>query len=509
MIDPHFWWYVTRASGIIAWALLTLSVVWGVLLATKLLRRVAEPARLEDLHRFLGLVALIMTGLHVVSLMLDGWLHLTLQQALVPGMSPYRTLPVAIGIVSMYLVVIVYLTSLVRKRLPRRFWKALHYFSYVAALGVALHAGLTGTDAGRPWYLSAAAIILTLTAVAAVVRVVSSGGARRSAPVQDVSVDGAPAAISSSPALGAAPQQLVVSEVAMLADSVRGFRMIAADLSPLPEWQPGAHLTVQLGNGLTRQYSLCGDPANRTFYEIAVLREPQSRGGADWMHDYVRPGARLVTSAPQNHFRLVPALDYLFIAGGIGITPIRSMILSLPAHRSWRLIYLGATSTSMAYLDDLVQRFPDRVYVHSSAERGRLELSGLLATTNAQVYCCGPATLISAVEEAVPATRFHTERFEPIVRSASANVQFEVEAARSRRRISVAAGESVLAALEAGGIEVAASCREGVCGSCELRVLRGSPMHLDSVLADDEKDELGVMYPCVSRAHSPQLVLDI
>ena len=552
MNDPHIWWYVTRSSAILAWILMSLSVVWGILLSTRIFRKVDSPGHLQDLHRYLGSLGLLMIGVHMVSLMLDGWLHFTPGQVLIPGHSFYRTVPVALGIIAFYLIVVVYGSSLLRNRLPPRFWKALHYFNYVAVLLVAFHAGLTGTDAGRWWYLSVSVVIISLTAIAIVVRIVLAGSTgTASAPATTALASRAadPAAPRVSPAVvpfGSAARRdpiepfwaqnpafaatavldaprpieppgtpagvmtMVVGGVVALADGVRGVRLVPLGGIELPPWQPGAHLTLQLPNGETRQYSLCGDPAERGFYEIAVLRDPHSRGGSAWIHDGLRAGMTLPVWEPRNHFPLVHAAQYLFVAGGIGITPIRSMIESLPARRDWWLLYLGRSRSSMAYLPELLERYPQQVLVYARDEYAdRLDLASAVRRLSGEVYACGPQSLIDAVRSASDPAHFHAEHFAPVARPPAIAAPLEIECSRSGLRLTVPPDRSVLEVLEENRIPMVASCRRGVCGSCETRVVAGVPQHRDSVLDDAEKDELGVMFPCVSRATGAGLVLDL
>lgn len=562
MSDPHIWWYVTRASAIIAWILMTLSVIWGVLLATRIFRKVDSPGHLQDLHRYLGSVALILIGVHMVSLMLDGWLHFTPGQVLVPGLSLYRTIPVALGIISFYLLVIVYGSSLLRRWLPPRFWKFLHYFNYASVLLVSFHAGLTGTDVGHWWYLSISVVILSLTATAIIVRLVMSSAtgansaaassaksiavastrgtssvitspstwpevSTRGALVGQLSARRGVTATGAPPPLGGtavltlpppieAPQTpsgsaaMVVAGVTALADGVKGIRLVLLGGAELPPWQPGAHLTLELPNGNTRQYSLCGDPAERRFYDIAVLRDNPSRGGSAWVHDVLMPGMTVTVWEPRNHFPLVHATTYVFVAGGIGITPIRAMIESLPARRDWRLVYLGRSRSTMAYLPELMERYPQQVLVYARDEHpDRLDIGLVMRQLAGEVYVCGPERLIESVKAVSEPSHFHTEHFTPVERAPIPVSQIDVECARSGMQFTVPPDRSLLEALEDNQIPMVASCRRGVCGSCEVRVLAGVPEHRDSVLDDEEKQELGIMFPCVSRASGDRLVLDI
>jgi ferredoxin-NADP reductase len=545
--DPHIWWYVTRSSAIIAWALMSLSVVWGVLLSTRIFRKVDSPGHLQDLHRYFGSLALLGVGVHMVTLMLDGWLHFTPGQLLIPGHSFYRTVPVALGIIAFYLLVVVYGSSLLRDRLPPRFWKGLHYANYGAVLLIAFHAGLSGTDAGQWWYLAVSVFIISLTAIAIVVRIVMSsqktaptpapagrtaegtvaripamagGAGGPSAPELSPVLFGGPAragtAVLETPpkieAPGMAPgvMTMIVGGMAWLADGVRGIRLVPLGGAELPPWHPGAHLTLQLPGGETRQYSLCGDPAERGFYEIAVLRDPHSRGGSAWVHDILKPGMAVSVWEPRNHFPLVHAAQYLFVAGGIGITPIRSMIESLPARRDWWLLYLGRSRNTMAYLPELLEQYPQQVLAYARDEHpDRLDVASVVRRLGGEVYSCGPESLIDAVRTVSDPAHFHAEHFVPVARPSMVAGPLEIECSRSGVRLTVPSDRSVLEVLEENRIPMVASCRRGVCGSCETRVLAGVPEHRDSVLDDAEKDELGVMFPCVSRGSGSSLVLDL
>ncbi|SEM72037.1 2Fe-2S iron-sulfur cluster binding domain-containing protein [Cryobacterium sp. TMT1-3] len=501
MNDPHLWWYVSRASAMIAWALLTTSVLWGILLSTRVMRRVDNPAWLQDLHGYLGGTSLVMVGLHMVSLMIDSWLSFTVAEVLVPFATAFKPLPVALGILAFYLLVAVQGSSLMLKRLPRKFWKGLHYASYATLLLVSFHAGFTGTDVGSLWYRIVSIALILLAALAVILRIIAgkrSGSARQA----DAAPGGAP--------VQPVPRTMVVASATGLAHGIVGIRLKLPDGGMLPVWQPGSHVTLHLPNGLQKQYSLCGDPANRNQYDVAVLRTSQSSGGSSWIHENLVPGMSLPVSGPMNHFELEPAADYLFIAGGIGITPITAMIQSLPAGRAWRLVYAGRSRQTMAFVAELEAEYPQRMIVHASDENvGGLDLDVILGTVTAQVYCCGPESLMNAVAARVPAGRLHLERFVPLERSARPAAPIQVACRKSRLDFTVPAEESLLDALESHGVPILGSCRKGICGTCEVRVVEGTPEHLDSVLDDAEKDALGVMYPCVSRSLSASLVLNI
>ncbi|MDY7542550.1 MULTISPECIES: 2Fe-2S iron-sulfur cluster-binding protein [unclassified Cryobacterium] len=530
MNDPHLWWYISRASAVIGWALMTLSVVWGILLSTRVMRQIDNPAWLQDLHRYFGGAAIVMVAVHMLTLMLDGWLHLSIAEVLVPFSSHFKALPVALGVTAFYLLVAVQGTSLLMRYLPRRFWKIVHYSSYATLILVSFHAAFTGTDVGTSWYRVVSIGLILLAMLAVVLRLVA---AKRGSGVAAGRPTDAARGNRPAPALPET-RTMRVAAVTRVADGVLGIRLVpvpSAGSEPelLPAWHPGAHITLHLPNGLERQYSLCGDPAERSHLDIAVLQTETSRGGSAWIHANLAPGLVLEVSGPLNHFDLEPAAAYLFIAGGIGITPIMGMIESLPARRDWKLVYLGRSRRTMAFLDDLLERYPDRVAVFARDEQlVQPEASELLIAAfggrdalgtptapgafaaRADVYCCGPESLMQAVAALVPRERMHFERFVALDRESAQEPQaVTVTCARSDVTFDVEAGESILDALENNGMPILGSCRTGVCGTCEVRVVTGTPDHLDSVMADDEKDSLRVMYPCVSRATSAELVLDI
>lgn len=518
MNDPHFWWYVTRASAVLAWIVMTVAVLWGILLSTRVFRGADNPAWLQDLHRFLGGLALTLTGIHMVSLMLDPWLAMPLDQLLVPLIAEYRPVPVALGILAFYVLLAVQLTSLIMNRLPRRFWKAVHYLSYVAVLAVAVHGALAGTDAGAVWYQLVATVIVTASVLALAVRLVMARRARSASAASNPTpvLGGAgvvPSLAEANPADPLTVRRMRVIAKHPVADGVVRLRLARVDGQPIDPWYAGAHMTLRLPIGIERQYSLCSDPADRNHVDIAVLRAEPAGAGSTYLHDVVELGDELDAIGPRNHFPLEAAHDYLFIAGGIGITPIRAMIEALPPTRTWRLLYLGRTRSQLAFAAELEQRYGDRVQIVAGDERSqRIDLAQVIGATSpaTAVYACGSSTLLDDVERATPRERCHTERFIAADRATGVErAPVTVIAQRSGRSIAVPADQSILAALQGAGLPVATSCGTGVCGTCETRVLRGTPLHLDSVMPDADKDEVGVFYPCVSRARTPELVLDV
>ena len=287
----------------------------------------------------------------------------------------------------------------------------------------------------------------------------------------------------------------------------------------LPGWEPGAHIDVMLEEGVTRQYSLCGDPHDSGVWRIGVLLDANSRGGSRYVHESLHEGTTVRVRGPRNHFPLVDAPHYRFIAGGIGITPILAMLEAVRrGGGDWTLLYGGRTRASMAFAEDLATRYPERVTLWPQDERGLLDLESLFKDPedNTLVYCCGPEALLAAVEQHSahwPPGVLHIERFAAkavtIEEGAEGLDEFEVVCQRSGISLEVGADQSILEVLEEAGIPILGSCYEGVCGTCEAKVLEGIPVHRDSVLADAEKASGEVMLPCVSRSRTERLVLDL
>lgn len=313
---------------------------------------------------------------------------------------------------------------------------------------------------------------------------------------------------------GGATVTLTVRDISPVAEDCVALTLARPDGTALPEWAPGAHIDLVLGDDLVRQYSLCGDPNDTTAWRLGVLREPDSRGGSQFVHDHLHAGSAVSIRGPRNHFPLVQAENYVFIAGGIGITPILAMIAAAEsAGTPWRLLYGGRRRTSMAFLDE-VERFRDAVTVHPQDEYGLLDLDGFLGQADADsaVYCCGPEPLIAAVETVCAARdlSLHVERFTPKPLSGTpANHAFEVVCAASGITVAVPADSTILAAVREAGIEVLSSCSEGTCGTCEADVVEGEPDHRDSVLTPQERQSGESMMICVSRCLGKRLVLDL
>ena len=308
--------------------------------------------------------------------------------------------------------------------------------------------------------------------------------------------------------------ELLVHRKEIVAEGVVTLSLRDPAGGPVPAWRPGAHLDLVLGNGLIRQYSLCGDPADTSELRVAVLREPSGRGGSAYVHDVLAAGDVVEVDGPRNHFPLVKADRYLFVAGGIGITPLLPMLSAVRSSSAeWALLYGGRTLNSMAFQHELVGAHGDRVRICPQDETGLLDLAAFLGTPDERtaVYCCGPEPLLAAVERECarwPVGALHVERFTPKPETGE-RTAFEVELKQSGRTLVVPSEKSILQVIEEAGIAVLSSCQEGTCGTCETVVLDGVPDHRDSVLTAEEQAVGDAMMICVSRACSARLVLDL
>ncbi|UFS61018.1 PDR/VanB family oxidoreductase [Subtercola endophyticus] len=308
----------------------------------------------------------------------------------------------------------------------------------------------------------------------------------------------------------------VVTELSVVADDVVLVTVARPDGSDLPEWLPGAHIDLVLQPGLERQYSLCSDPADRSAWKVAVLREPSGRGGSEFVHGSLSIGSSVHVRGPLNHFEFVAAPAYLFVAGGIGITPLLPMIAAAEAAGAeWSLAYAGRSHGSMAFAAELKSEHPERVTIYAGDAGERLALPTLFAavTPSTLVYSCGPARLLDAalaLADSLPSGALHLERFEAVAAGEPVFADsFEVELELSGMTLTVPPEKSILEVAEEAGVLVLSSCREGTCGTCETPVVSGEIDHRDSVLTPEEQEANDTMMICVSRAACPRLVLDL
>lgn len=304
------------------------------------------------------------------------------------------------------------------------------------------------------------------------------------------------------------------------AEDIVSFELADPHGRPLPACSAGAHVDVRVRDGVIRQYSLCNHPEAPDRYLIAVLREPESRGGSLAMHDEIQEGDLLQISAPRNHFPLKPASRYLLLAGGIGITPILSMADHLASTQAdFALHYATRSPARMAFRERLeTATYADRVHCHfdDGDDAQRFDLDALLdaADTETHVYICGPAGFIDHVLSTCKSRgwsddRLHREYFSGAVVDTSDDTGFDIKIASTGAVFSVPDDKTVHKVLEENGIEVMVSCEEGVCGTCLTRVLEGIPDHRDLYLDDDEHAANDQFTPCCSRAKSKMLVLDL
>jgi len=312
---------------------------------------------------------------------------------------------------------------------------------------------------------------------------------------------------------------LQVAERIDEAEGIAGLVLTDPQGAPLAPWTPGAHIDVHLDRpgepALVRQYSLCGDPADRASYRIAVLREDDGEGGSTHIHDRVRAGQLVQVSEPRDLFRFEPRGRAVFVAGGIGITPIIPMLAAAAAaSMEWELHYAGRDPAAMAFGAHL-EAYGSRVHRYSRTEGTRLavpEIVASAAATGAVVYACGPARLLDELEATCGAAGVElvVERFtNDTAVTVESDHPFEVELSLTGKTITVHPGESILDKVVEAGVPAPSSCRGGTCGTCETFVLEGEPDHRDAVLNAKEREESEVMMICVSRCKGARLVLEL
>jgi ferredoxin-NADP reductase len=305
---------------------------------------------------------------------------------------------------------------------------------------------------------------------------------------------------------------VVTSREEITTDTIR-LTLAHPDGLPLPDWTAGAHVDVGTPAGV-RQYSLCGETSDSTSWSIAVLREPASRGGSVHLHEQAGVGTTLDVAGPRNNFALRPAERYVFVGGGIGITPLVPMAAAADAAGIPFDLHLGGRSAAtIPFAASLTQRLGDRFRSYPQDSVGMLPLGEILRDVGpgTGVYCCGPPGLIAAVRELVSPESGASCHVEQFVAEADKRPRgaFDVELARSGLRLRVPADRSILEVLTEANIFVPSSCEEGTCGSCEVMVLAGRPEHRDALTDLEADDADDAMMVCVSRASSDLLVLDV
>ncbi|MGJ7420602.1 2Fe-2S iron-sulfur cluster-binding protein [Streptomyces cinereoruber] len=315
-------------------------------------------------------------------------------------------------------------------------------------------------------------------------------------------------------------RELTVVRAEPEAEGVLGITLADPGGGPLPEWTPGAHVDVELPSGLVRSYSLCGRPGDRDAYRIAVLRVADGRGGSEELHTTGLTGRSLTVRGPRNHFPLVPASRYVFVAGGIGITPVLPMLRELserPDAPAWSLLYGGRSLDTMAFRPELSALRGGEVVLWPQDSHGLPDLDRALTglPPDTAVYCCGPEGLLEAVrnhtDRLLPPGSLHLERFRAPDRPdlPPADGGFEVELHRTGTTLHVPTDRTLLDVIREAVPNVPSSCEQGLCGTCETKVLAGTPDHRDMLLTDEERETGTTMMICVGRSRSARLTLDL
>ncbi|MGY1735034.1 FAD-binding oxidoreductase [Geodermatophilus sp. SYSU D00684] len=486
MSDPQFWWWLARSSGLVAWALLSATVVWGLLLHGGLLGRRVPGAWTAAVHRFLGVLAVLFTGLHLTGLLLDGYVQMGLPDLLVPLASDWRPVPVALGVVAGHLLLAVLGTSLLASRLPRRWWKRVHLTSYLLFWSATVHLVTAGTDAGTGVARAVVAGTVTVVLLLTLVRIARPAGAT---------------ARPEAPAF----HRLRVAEVRReTPDAVSVRFALPADLVPVFRFRPGQHVLLRARVGgavVTRPYSVCSGVTDGEL-RIAVRRLPGGRTST-WVTTALRPGDVVDVAPPAGTFGTdvsrLAARHVLGVAAGSGITPVVSVLASVlavePGSRC-TLVYGNRTAADTLFAGRLAllqERYPDRLRVVHLRSRepvrppvlpGRIdrEVLRLLADRGdlagvEEAFVCGPGAMTAEVRRALagdlglPPGRVHTETFAaaPPVTADAGGGTVRVRHRGAEHAVPVAAGESVLDAGLRAGLDLPYGCRAGACGTCRAR----------------------------------------
>ncbi|MCF8587456.1 PDR/VanB family oxidoreductase [Gordonia liuliyuniae] len=312
--------------------------------------------------------------------------------------------------------------------------------------------------------------------------------------------------------------EIVRREVVAHDENVIALTFAAADRAVLPEWRAGAHLDLVLPSGRMREYSLCGDPGDRTTYRIAVRRIPDGGGGSVEVHDDLHVGDTVSIMGPRNAFPLAlpgygsPVGRLRFVAAGIGITPILPMVaIADRLGLDWTMIYTGRTLDSIPFREELA-RYGDRVQIRTDDEHGLPtmdDLIGAVGDGGVALYCCGPTPMLEGLRTRLVDrgdVELHYERFSPP--PIENGTEFAIRLASTGETETVAADESMLTALRRLRPSTPYSCQQGFCGTCKLRVADGTVDHRDGSLMDTERAS-GYFLPCVSRCNSESLTIDV
>jgi ferredoxin-NADP reductase/DMSO/TMAO reductase YedYZ heme-binding membrane subunit len=510
--EPATWLFVANASGLLAWALLSASVLGGLLVSTRVARGSARQWT-QGLHEFIGALAVVFTVIHIASLPADPQLGIGLRQLLIPFTRLGNPLAQGCGVLAAYFLTAVMLTSWARTLLPWRWWRQVHLLSFPLWALASVHTVLASTTT-RPTVRWATLAIGAAVLILIRIRLLPTPPTP-AAVTHPPTTTSPPAAPTDPPATPATPEtgmRLLIGQTTWEADNVLSLRLHSPTGAPLPPWQPGAHIELALPSGRRRQYSLYGDPTDTQHYRIAVLRDPSGRGGSLEVHTDTRAGQLITVQGPRNHFPLQPSEAYLFIAGGIGITAMMAMATHVAITTTeWKLIYAGRRRTSMAFLNELPALGTHHIEVMPADERGKPDLNAIItaATPGTAVYCCGPDRLLQAVQTLVTARgdlTLHSERFTGT--TPTHGTAFHVELHRSGLTIPIPPNRTILHTIRDLAPHIPTGCEQGICGACRTTVLSGEPEHRDHLLTTTERNA-GTMLICVSRARTPRLTLDL
>ncbi|MGY1708582.1 FAD-binding oxidoreductase [Geodermatophilus sp. SYSU D00758] len=503
MTDPQFWWYLARAGGLVAWALLSTTVVWGLLLRSGLLGRWIPWAWTAAVHRFLGMLAVLFTALHLTGLLLDDYVQMSLPDLLVPLTSSWRPVPVALGVVAGYLLVAVLGTSLLAARLSRRWWKRVHLTSYLLFWSATMHLVTAGTDAGNAVVRAVVAATVTVVLLLTLVRIARCARWARA---------GRPAAPVPALPAAAAPtyHPLRVAEVRReTPDAVSVRFAVPPALAPGFRFRPGQHVLLRArigGTVVTRPYSVCSGVADGEL-RIAVRQLPGGRMST-WVNTALRAGDTLDVAPPAGTFatevRGRSARHVLGVAAGSGITPVISIMSSVlaaePGSRC-TLVYGNRTAAGTLFaarLAALQERHPGRLrVVHLRSQEaasppvlpGRIDRHVLRTLADRgdlagvdEAYVCGPEGMACEVQRAlvgdlglsprqVRTEVFSTTRPTPPSGSDAGEATVRIRHRGAEHTVPVATGESILDAGLRAGLDLPHSCRAGVCGTCRATLL--------------------------------------
>lgn len=309
---------------------------------------------------------------------------------------------------------------------------------------------------------------------------------------------------------------VVVSDIVQETPTIKSFYLRMPDGTPIGHYSPGAHIDVVGPTSLTRQYSLCGRPDGDDAYLFAVKREEGGRGGSEALHD-LQVGDTLKISAPRNLLEIAEGGEHhILVAGGIGITPMLSLARYMDVRGiSFELHYYARSEEEAAFLPLLTEKVEDKLHAHLgvSREQQTERLRSLVddAPDNTHLYVCGPGPFMDQVQEAaltkLPESAIHFENFQPTEpEEGLENTEFDVELEGETYHIPKE--RSIVSVLNEAGCEIDTSCEEGICGTCIMEVLEGTPEHRDNVLTKSEREEGETMAVCVSRTRDPKLVLE-